>query len=270
MKLHRSLTRGCSLLTLALPLTVGCGGGDAPSSTTAGGNPPQVAAPLTQNPAAQATATIVADGAQTEAAESVAIFLDSLRRGNETAANGVLTQLARTELAKTSYVIQPLGTPNGQFKIGRVSYPYEVKDVALVECTWLEPAADAEPAVSMDIVCEVHQEAEGWRISGIAVSIPETEDALVLDFEDAIALQNTIDQATGQSSPQQPAASPQAGAAGLAGQLPQPQFPQQTAAPNSSLPPAPNLQQQLPAGPNDSQGNVQIALPQLPGATIQR
>ena len=133
------------------------------------------------------------DGVGTEPAQAVAVFLDSLRRGDETAANGVLTTHAREELQKTAYQIQPLGTPDGKYEIGRVLFPYEEKNVAVVECQWTEPPMDNQPGLVMEIVCEVHLETEGWRISGLGVKMAGTEDILVLDFEDAAALQETLD-----------------------------------------------------------------------------
>lgn len=250
MRFVKHCTRGCALALAALPLTVGCGGGDsgsAPSTASSSETSPATTAPAQATPAPM---EIVQDGSNTPAAESVAIFLDSLRRGNEAGANGVLTLKAREELAKTSYVIQPLGTPEGQFQIGRVSYSDDYQDTALVECLWQEPANAGEQAVSMDIVCEVRKENVGWRISGIAVSIPETEETLVLDFEDAVALQQTIDLATGQTQPQQPTqtGTGQPAPAGMA------------QGPNG-----------LPTQPAPQQGGgVQIALPQLPNAPVNR
>lgn len=193
MRLIKFAAPALALTTLGLPLLVGCGDSKKTTAPTA-----QQAAPAAA-PAASSV-TVVSDGADTAPAETVAIFLDSLRKGDERAANGVLTSLARQELAKTDYSIQPLGTPAGQYKIGRVGFPYAEKNVALVECTWTEPATAEVPAEVMDIVCEVHQDAEGWRIAGIGVTIPGTEQALVLDFENAAALQSTIDAVTGQTS----------------------------------------------------------------------
>lgn len=192
MKLTRFTASALALVTLAMPLLVGCGDSAKTTAATA-----QQAAPAAA-PAGNHV-TVVSEGAETAPAETVAIFLDSLRKGDERAANGVLTSLARQELAKTDYSIQPLGTPAGQYKIGRVGFPYAEKNVALVECTWTEPATADTPAEVMDIVCEVHQDSEGWRIAGIGVTIPGTEQALVLDFENAAALQSTIDAVTGQT-----------------------------------------------------------------------
>jgi hypothetical protein len=189
---------------LMLPLALsGCGGGSSgtggETASATSGSPAAEAPKRSTTEAGVASATVM-DGAGTAPAQTVAVFLDSLRRGDERAANAMLTTKARAEMNKTSYVLQPLGTPEGQYKIGRVGFPYEEKSVALVECIWSEPGTAQEPAASMDIVCELHHEDEGWRISGLGVTITGTEDALVLDFEDAISLQATIDAATGQVS----------------------------------------------------------------------
>ncbi len=190
---------------LALPLATGCGG--KPASTTADSTgSSNTNGPTTTTAQTNAPTASVIDGAGTEPAQSVAIFLDSLRRGDETAINSVLTAKSREEIAKTNQVLQPLGTPEGEYKIGRVGFPYsDSPDVALVECTWNEPALPGKPQVSMDIVCEVHKEPEGWRISGMVFSMTGTEDTVVLDFEDANSLEATLEAATGQSA--QPAQS---------------------------------------------------------------
>lgn len=182
---------------LLAPTLVGCGGGEATSTASATSAASNVAE-SGQVPAAVAEPTVIADGVGTEPAQCVAIFLDSLRQGNQRAANNALTAKAREELAKTLYVIEPLGTPESEYQIGRVAYPYEEKNVALVECTWVDPPQAGQPPITMDIVCEVHLEPEGWRLSGMGVSIAGTEERFVLDFEDGASLQSTVDQATGQ------------------------------------------------------------------------
>ncbi|MCA9180382.1 MAG: hypothetical protein KDA51_02995 [Planctomycetales bacterium] len=246
MKLNRFALPALAMATLGLPLFVGCGG----SST---GNSPTAQQSSTSSGQVASSATVVAEGAETEPAQTVAIFLDSLRKGDEQAANGVLTAIARQELAKTAYNIQPLGTPAGQYQIGRVGFPYPEKNIALVECTWTEPATDDTPAEVMEIVCEVHQDAEGWRISGIGLTIPGTEQPLVLDFENAASLQSTIDAVTGQTSP--PTATQIAGDQSAS----TPTLPQ--------FPSAPNANATAPGLPEYPQ---QIASPQFDNAPINR
>lgn len=190
-----------SAATLALSALcagfVGCGG----SSTTAEqGTSGDAAVASNSSQSTGSTISVVQQGVGTEPAQVVAIFLDSLRSGDEKAANSVLTNKAREELSKTDYVMQPLGDAQGKFEIGRVGYPTPEKDVALVECVWVDPPAQDGSQQSLDIVCEVRQDPAGWGISGIGVTIPGTEQALVLDFEDGAKLQATIDAATGRSA----------------------------------------------------------------------
>jgi hypothetical protein len=129
--------------------------------------------------------------------QTVALFLDSLRRGDETTANSMLTTKARAELEKTAWVMQPLGTPDGKYNIGRIEFPYPDQALALVECRWIEPATATEPELIMDVVCETYQEAEGWRIAGIAVTVADEPEPLVIDFEDGTRLQQMLDMANG-------------------------------------------------------------------------
>ena len=233
----------CGVLLIA---AVGCGGSN--SDTTAGGKPDQAA--TMQNNVAQGksgTQPIVTSGAGTEPGEVVALFLDSLRRGDENAANGVLTAQAQAELAKTEYVIQPLGTPEGKYKIGRVGFVDGDTSVGLVECVWTEPNPDqTQMPIELDIVCEVHKETQGWRISGLAVKMAGTDETLVLDFEDAASLQQALEQAGGSSKPSTPA---------------------QTA--SFSAPPSLGNTQMPPTGALPGQGNQpappQFALPGQPG-----
>ncbi len=185
----------CPALLLTISIFAGCNGSKS-DQTVQSGTQPETTAP--------ATKPVVVDGVGTEPAQAVAVFLDSLRRGDETAANSMLTSLARDQVLKTNFQIEPPGTPDGKYQIGRVGFPYPEKTVALVECQWSEPGtAGAQPEV-VDIVCEVHQEAEGWRIAGLVFKVSETEDALVLDFENAASLQATLEGAT--SAPATPAA----------------------------------------------------------------
>lgn len=221
---------------LLLPAYVGCGGGDNSVADSQSKTNTTQSQPL------------VVDGVGTEPAQTVGVFLDSLRRGDETAANSVLTSRARAELGKTAYQIQPLGTPDGKYTIGRVGFPYEDKTVALVECQWTEPAAPGEAPIVMDIVCEVHQEADGWRIAGLGVKLDGSEDTLVLDFEDASSLQATIQAATGTPAQTTPATE-------ATGQFQPQQVPNNlTVQPSSlgSLPPLPNSETQ-PAGYQQTQ-----------------
>ena len=255
MKLKRLSYCGLLLLT-----AIGCNSSSKEPATA--GKPDQ--SPQMQNNVAQANKStpepVVTNGAGTEPGEIVALFLDSLRRGDENAANGVLTAQAQAELAKTDYVIQPLGTPEGSYKIGRVGFVDGDTSVGLVECLWTEPNPEAGQApIELDIVCEVRKEPNGWRISGLAVKMTGTEETVVLDFENATSLQQALEQAGGR--PAEPAQSAGVIAASSAGsaQPGQPPLDQQMSLPG-----------QFPtqSDPN-AQPTTQIALPPS-GASINR
>lgn len=271
---------------LLLLAAIGCNKSDSDSSAASQND----SAAAMQNNVAQGNSSVqpvVTSGAGTEPGEVVALFLDSLRRGDENAANGVLTAQAQAELAKTEYVIQPLGTPEGSYKIGRVGFVDGDTNVGLVECVWSEPNPDkTQMPIELDIVCEVHKEAQGWRISGLAVKMAGTEETLVLDFENASSLQQALEQAGGKPatpaqtasfSPQPQLGQPQQFQAQQLSpqQFGQPQFnanaapsnPPQLALPGQPIPSQTNLSQpnlgQLPPPPQfqPTQSPTQIALP---------
>ena len=257
-----------TLLTafIGIALLPGCGTESATETASVDGTTSQQAAVNAGEPSSQMP-RVIEDGEQSETSQCVAIFLDSLRRGDERTLNGVLTAKARTELAKTDYAIQPIGAPEGKFRIGRVLFPYETSDVALVECVWTDPPTPDMQAIEMDIVCEVHLEADVWRISGLGLSIPGTEETLVLDFEDSASLQATIDAAIGDTSGQ-PSSDP--------GSLTSPQRiaggePMQTPAGMPELPSYPSPVPSSPAPTTPSAPPAtQIALPPTYDAPINR
>ncbi len=183
----------CPAAVLALSMMFGCNG-DTDNKAAQNNSAPN-------SNAAAPTQPVVIDGVGTEPAQAVAVFLDSLRRGDEATANGVLTNLAREQVLKTNFQIQPLGSPEGKYQIGRVGFPYAEKTVALVECQWTEPTLAGQAPEVTEIVCEVHQETEGWRIAGLGFKITGSEETLVLDFENAASLQETLDVATATPAP---------------------------------------------------------------------
>ncbi len=243
MSMRIASWKGLAAVAALSSVVAGCGGGGAADSSTETAQSPAATSEPTTTPAAtpQMKVNIVQNGATLPAGETVAIFLDSLRRGNEQAANAVLTLKAREELAKSMFVLQPPGAPEGRFSIGRVTFEEGVTDVALVESTWTDPpTADSPTPVNNEIVCEVRKEDGAWRISGIALEIEGLETPLVLDFEDSAALNAAI-----AGAGVEPTGNPQAGATPPAGT-------------------------QLPPTGTQEQGGVQIALPQFPNQPVNR
>ncbi len=262
---------------LLLLAAIGCGGKEAGTQTAqtdgaAPANTTATATTSTTTPGSTAPASVVENGASTEAGEVVALFLDGLRRGDEKAANGVLTTLAQESVAKTDFAIDPVGTKDGRYTIGRVVFVDEAKSMGLVECVWSEPSPDpTQPALEMEIVCEVRKEPQGWRISGMMLKAKDKEETFVLDFEDPKSLQAAL----GGGEPQSNGAVVQgSGAAGavpagatLTSDLGQPG----TVAVPNQFPAPPNGQQPTGVQPNQfapppaqGQAPTQIAFPPTP------
>lgn len=272
-KTYRSFATAALLGASTLSLTVGCGGSKTPDQASAEKAP---AAGQQSTQTGTQTGTLADPTFQPKVIEStdsapqqtVAMFLDSLRRGDEATLNSTLTVLARNELKKTAYVIQPLGTPDGQYKIGRLGFPYQDQTVALVECQWREPATAKEPELLMDIVCEVHQETDGWKIAGMAVTVAGENEPLVIDFEDGQRLQQMLDMANGQAPAGQPVSQPnmQPGGATQAGQIAAPGQIPSLQNPQLQNPQMQNQPGQLPPSGAQFGQLPQLQSPQQPGS----
>ena len=241
----------CPAAVLALSMMFGCNSGTNDQSV-------QNAAPA-QTGTSAATQPVVVNGVGTEPAQTVAVFLDSLRRGDESAANGVLTNLAREQVQKTNFQIQPPGNPEGKYEIGRVAYPE--KTTALVECQWTEPTVPGQPPEVIEIVCVTHQEPEGWRISGLIFNSAGSEESLALDFENASSLQAILEGVTAPAQPTQTAQNNAPGAVAPGQVVPGQLAPQQ-------LPLLPNGNG-VPQG-QPTQQPSQLAFPPINNAPVNR
>jgi len=132
------------LLLLGSMLAVGCGGSDSANDTksTAAGNntaavgEPNVMVPGNSQGAGPAATNVMPPN------EVVALFFDSMRRGDEVQTSALLTAKAREELAKSDLVIQPPGSPTATYQVGRVSFLDEEKDAAYVESILNEPTGE--------------------------------------------------------------------------------------------------------------------------------
>jgi hypothetical protein len=124
---------------------VGCGGNSAPESGTKSAATESSAAvgePKVVEPSQAGAAPAVA-GNVMPPNEVVALFFDSMRRGDEVQTAGLLTTKAREELAKYELVVQPPGSPTATYQVGRVSFLDEEKDSAYVESILNEPTVTA-------------------------------------------------------------------------------------------------------------------------------
>jgi hypothetical protein len=242
---------------LMMAFFVGCGGGDKQTAEA----PPQVG--QTQNTAATTGAGTTQFNVKIpeDPKEIVQTFLDAMRQGNADQLAALFTKAAREEIKRQGIQIQPPGSSKATFTIGEV----EKRDQEiLVQSSWVEPQVDGQPPQNMEVVWVLHQDPEGWRVSGMAVATgPQDDDIELVDFEH-------LDEPT-QQQPAPPqgrmANLPNASAGGIApqGYNPQGGFPQgnlpQGGAPQGGFPQNGLPQNGLPQG-GLPQGGLPNGLPQ--------
>ncbi len=166
----------------AILMPVGCGGnGDQGAATTA------------SNGGSNASGKMVAANGGTQAiippSEIVAMFADSIRRGDRETVNKLITEASRIEIQKQGIDLDPPGSPDASYKIGEFRYSDDEKDSGFVESLWIEPAQDGNPPQSTEVVWGVRLENGGWRVCGLAIDMGKDQPAALVNFED---LEGTI------------------------------------------------------------------------------
>lgn len=142
------------------------------------------------------TATSPEDGSAAQAEAVVSAFLDRIRRGGQdNNAMSLLTDRAQAELQRVGQVVQPIGSPDAQFKVTRSTpMPRDPKienqaDGRLVHCLWSEPAevgANGQTATAeqYQVVWSVIRQHGDYKISGLILEMDPNEAPMILDFED--------------------------------------------------------------------------------------
>lgn len=190
------------VMVLGTVWAVGCGGNSAPNSgakstdSTAAVGEPNVVEPSQGGSAPAVAGNVMPPN------EVVALFFDSMRRGDEVQTAGLLTTKAREELAKYELVVQPPGSPAATYQVGRVSFLDNDKDSAYVESVLNEPTGNGSETKPWEIVWAMRLEAEGWKIAGFAFELSEDQPPMVVDFENGADMKAKIE------GVQQPATQP--------------------------------------------------------------
>ena len=165
----------------AILMPIGCGGNAEQSSTTAAAG------------VSKANGKMVAANVGSQAiippSEIVAMFADSIRRGDRETVNKLITDASRIEIQKQGIDLDPPGSPDASYKIGEFRYSDDEKDSGFVESLWIEPAQDGNPPLSTEVVWGVRLENGGWRICGLAIDMGKDQPAALVNFED---LEGTI------------------------------------------------------------------------------
>ncbi len=167
--MKRSIEILLVLIGTAFPL--GCGGQTDPDNTS-NATASNRSKPVSTN----------ANG-QVPPNEIVAMFSDSIRRGDKETTIKLITLAAREEIQRRGMTIDPPGSPEASYKIGEVRFLDQDRDAAYVESIWIEPGANGQPNQETEVVWAVQLEPEGWRISGLAIDMGPDQQPTLVDFE---------------------------------------------------------------------------------------
>jgi len=113
-------------------------------------------------------------------ADAVQTFLGAVQSGDDQLAAHMLTDVARQKTKERDLEVAPPGSDTAKFTIGELEMIGE--SGAHVTCEWSDLNADGS-RTSESILWVLRQEADGWRIAGMAPTIFPGEPPLLLDFE---------------------------------------------------------------------------------------
>jgi len=126
--------------------------------------------------------------------DAVEQFLTALRSGDDKTAEGLLTTKAREETARNNMVVQPPGTPNATYEVGRVEHPDGQPDAAYVSCVWNEKYTSGE-VDSYEVVWVLRRETPDWRVAGMFTQLDDESEPVLLNFENPVEMIATLQRA---------------------------------------------------------------------------
>ena len=166
------------VVAIAISIPLGCGG------NADKGSPATISAAKSIGSDGKLVASNGTSNAIIPPNEIVAMFADSIRRGDRETVNKLITDASREEIKNQGIDLDPPGSPDASYKIGSFRYSDEDKDSGFVESLWIEPAQDGNLPQSTEVVWGVRLENGGWRICGLAIDMGKDQPAALVNFED--------------------------------------------------------------------------------------
>jgi hypothetical protein len=125
-----------------------------------------------------------AGSAASEAAKAAVVtFLDAIKRGDDAAASGMLTKVARAKTQELGLSVAPPVNPTATYSIRECESVGEAGDLVHVGTTWTDTDPDGFRSTD-NVVWVVRLDPEGWRVVGMAMRIFADLPPLLLNFED--------------------------------------------------------------------------------------
>jgi len=129
------------------------------------------------------TSTATGTAATEPAKAAVVRFLDAMKQGDEAAACGMLTGVARAKTQELGISVAPPVADTATYTIRECEMVSETNDLAHVATTWAD-VDETGASTTENIVWAVRLDPEGWRVVGMAMKIFEDMPPLLLNFED--------------------------------------------------------------------------------------
>lgn len=124
------------------------------------------------------------DPAQTAPAKAAVVaFLDAVKRGDDVAARGMLTKVARAKTEELGISVAPPVADTATYSVRDCEFVAGSGDLAHVATTWIDVAPDGSKT-SENVVWVVRLDPEGWRVVGMAMRVFDDMPPLLLNFED--------------------------------------------------------------------------------------
>jgi hypothetical protein len=122
--------------------------------------------------------------AATEPAKAAVVsFLDAIKRGDDAAACGMLTKVARAKTQELGLSVAPPVNPSATYSIRDCEMVGDSGDLVHVATTWTDTDADGFTSTD-NVVWVVRLDPEGWRVVGMAMKVFDDLAPLLLNFED--------------------------------------------------------------------------------------
>jgi hypothetical protein len=114
---------------------------------------------------------------------TVVAFLEAIKRGDDGAARGLLTKVARLKTEELGISVAPPVADTATYSVREAEVVGESDDLVHVGTTWTDVDGDGFKTTE-NVVWVVRLDPEGWRVVGMAMRVFEDMAPLLLNFED--------------------------------------------------------------------------------------
>lgn len=130
------------------------------------------------------TKSPASDPAKTGPAKATVVaFLDAVKRGDDAAARGLLSKVAKAKTEEMGMSVAPPVADTATYAVRDCEIIGSSGDVAHVATTWTDVTPDGSKS-SENVIWVVRLDPEGWRVVGMALRVFDDMPPMLLNFED--------------------------------------------------------------------------------------